>query len=173
MYLIFKLAAFDILALVAFGSGFAFLDLLLQLHDHVGEVPDFVLLLDHLVVDLGLLQGLRPFHAGLHPPHQVVILSLELLYISLQLLGVLQQVFVLLSDLHGVLTVLQLLHHIVVFVLQLTVLFVHHGHPVVFIHVVVGHRTGLQLSVVMRKRLILFEQLMVAVFPHSRSLLLD
>ena len=67
---------------------------------------------------------------------------------------------------------LQLLHHMIVLSLHPGVFLVHHGNLLVLVELVVGHRTALQLGVVVGKRLVLLQQLLVAVLPHSPRLLL-
>ena len=87
---------------------------------------DLVFLLGYLVVYLALVEHLGPFYAGLEAFDEVVVLVFELLDVALELLGVLEQIFVFLSGLHGVGSVLELLDNVVVLRLQSGVLLVHH-----------------------------------------------
>ena len=54
----------------------------------------------------------------------------------------------LLPGLHRVWGVLQLLDDVVVLGLEASVLLIHHGNSLVLIHVVVGDRAALELSIV-------------------------
>jgi hypothetical protein len=75
--------------------------------------------------------------------------------------------------LHVFLVFLVFLSNMVVFCLETAVLLVHHGDSFVLVHFVVGHRSALKLSIVMRQRFVLFEQFMVTMFPHSACLFVD
>ena len=98
--------------------------------------------------DLPLVKHLGTIDTGLHALHEGIVLILQLLDVPLQLLGVLQQILVLLPGLHRVGSVLQLLDDVVVLGLEASVLLIHHGNSLVLIHVVVGDRAALELSVV-------------------------
>lgn len=167
MNLIFQLTCFDIFADVAFGPPFIFLYLLLELNNHIGQITDFVIFFNHFVVDLRFFESLRTLNTCLHASHQVIVLRFKLLDIPLKLLSVFEKIFVLLSQLKSILTVLELLDDVIILSLELTIFFIHHGHPVVLFHVIVSHRAGLKLGIVVGERLILFEELVVAMLPNS------
>lgn len=75
--------------------------------------------------------------------------------------------------LHGLLPILKFLHNVVVLCFQATILLVDHGNSLVFVYVVMGHGAALQLGIMVRQGLVLFQQLLIAVLPHSAGLLVD
>lgn len=97
------------------------------------------------------MQHFGVIDTGLHSSHKVVIFRLELFDISLQLLSILQQILMLLPQLHSILRILQLLHNMVILCLQPRVFLIHHTDTLILIHIVMGHRTTLQLRIVMRQ----------------------